>query len=104
MEPIFESLKSPWWTHRWWLGQIYLDLGQPREAIRWFNSFVSISGAYWPLAHLYIGQAYEQLGDVELARRAYASFLDMWRDADPEVQPIVDEARDALRRLGPLDR
>lgn len=101
---IFESLKSPWWTHRWWLGQIYLDLGQPRDAIRWFNTFVSISGAYWPLAHLYIGQAYEQLGDIQRARRAYVSFLDMWGDADPEIQPIVDEARDALKRLGPLDQ
>jgi serine/threonine-protein kinase len=100
----FEALRSPFWTHRWWLGQIYLELGQPRDAIQWLNTFVSISGAYWPLAHLYLGQAYEELGDAEQARNAYAAFLDMWRDADPELQPLVEEARAALELLGPLDQ
>ena len=100
----FEALRSPFWPHRWWLGQIYLELGQPRDAIQWLNTFVSISGAYWPLAHLYLGQAYEELGDAEQARNAYAAFLDMWRDADPELQPLVEEARAALERLGPLDQ
>jgi predicted Zn-dependent protease len=100
----FEALRSPFWTHRWWLGQIYLELGQPGDAIQWLNTFVSISGAYWPLAHLYLGQAYEELGDAEQARNAYAAFLDMWRDADPELQPLVEEARAALELLGPLDQ
>lgn len=100
----FEALRSPWWTHRWWLGQIYLELGQPRDAIQWLNTFVSISGAYWPLAHLYLGRAFEQLGEAEEARSAYAAFLEMWRDADPELQPLVEEARTALERLGPLDQ
>lgn len=100
----FEALRSPWWTHRWWLGQIYLELGRPRDAIQWLNTFVSISGAYWPLAHLYLGKAFEELGDDEQARASYAAFLDMWRDADPELQPLVEEARAALVRLGPLDQ
>jgi tetratricopeptide (TPR) repeat protein len=100
----FEALRSPFWPHRWWLGQIYLELGQPRDAIQWLNTFVSISGAYWPLAHLYLGQAYEELGDAEQARNAYAAFLDMWRDADVELQPLVEEARAGLERLGPLDQ
>jgi tetratricopeptide (TPR) repeat protein len=91
----FEALRSPFWPHRWWLGQIYLELGQPGDAIQWLNTFVSISGAYWPLAHLYLGQAYEELGDSEQARNAYAAFLD---------QPLVEEARTALERLGPLDQ
>ncbi len=100
----FEALRSPFWTHRWWLGQIYLELGRPRDAIEWLNTFVSISGAYWPLAHLYLGQAYEELGDAEQARNAYAAFLDMWDDADPELQPLVERARAALQSLGPLDQ
>ena len=100
----FEALRSSWWTHRWWLGQMYLELGRPRDAIEWLNTFVSISGAYWPLAYLYIGQANEELGDAEQARNAYATFVDMWLDADPELQPLVEEARAALKRLGPLDQ
>ena len=83
---------------------MYLELDRPRDAIEWLNTFVSISGAYWPLAYLYIGQAYEELGDAEQARNAYATFVDMWRDADPELQPLVEEARAALKRLGPLDQ
>ncbi len=100
----FESLKSDWWTHRWWLGQLYLELGQPRDAVRWLSAFVGISGAYWPVAYLYLGQAYEELGETDKARTAYASFVDMWGDADPELQPMVEGAQSALRRLGPMDQ
>ena len=100
----FEAMKSAWWTNRWWLGQLYLELGRPRDAIRWLNTFVGVSNAFWPIAWLYIGQAYEQLGELEEARTAYASFVDMWQNADPELQPIVDEARAALARIGPMDQ
>ena len=100
----FEAMKSPWWPNRWWLGRLYLELDRPRDAIRWLNTFVGISNAFWPIAWLYIGQAHEQLGEVEEARAAYASFVDMWQNADPELQPLVEEARDALARLGPMDQ
>ena len=56
------------------------------------------------MAYLYLGQAYEELGETDKARTAYASFVDMWGDADPELQPMVEEARSALRRLGPMDQ
>lgn len=100
----FEALRTPWWPHNWWLAQMHLDLGQPREAIRWFQTFVSVGGAYWPLAYLYLGRAYEQLGAVDEARTAYASFVETWGEADAELQPLVEQARDALGRLGPLDQ
>jgi hypothetical protein len=32
--------------------------------------------------------------------RLYRAFVELWRDADPELQPMVDEARAALQRLG----
>ena len=49
-------------------------------------------------------RAYEQLGEDEKAIVAYAFFVEAWKDADPELQPWVQEARDALVRLGPLDQ
>ena len=46
-----------------------------------------------------LARAYEQTGDYEKARKEYAFFVEAWRDADPELQPWVDDARRALARL-----
>jgi tetratricopeptide (TPR) repeat protein len=45
-------------------------------------------------------QIREAAGDRAAAVRLYRAFVELWRDADPELQPMVDEARAALRRLG----
>jgi serine/threonine-protein kinase len=39
-------------------------------------------------------------GDVATAARAYRFVADAWRWGDPEVQPMVEEARAALRAIG----
>ena len=41
----------------------------------------------------------ERLGDVPRAIEGYRYVVDMWRYADPELQPFVAEARQALGRL-----
>ena len=46
------------------------------------------------------GRVAEQLGDRQQAVAAYRFVADVWRHADAELQPIVQEARAALRRLG----
>jgi serine/threonine-protein kinase len=46
------------------------------------------------------GRVYERLGDRARAIEAYGFVTDVWRNADPELQPLVEEARTALRRLG----
>jgi len=45
------------------------------------------------------GQIAEQRGDTAAATRAYRNFIDLWKDADPELQPRVQAARAALARL-----
>ena len=45
------------------------------------------------------GQIAEQRGDTAAAIRAYSNFIDLWKDADPELQPRVAVAREALARL-----
>jgi hypothetical protein len=45
------------------------------------------------------GQIAEQRGDTLAAIRAYRNFTELWKDADPELQPRVAAARAALARL-----
>jgi hypothetical protein len=55
-------------------------------------------------AHVWIamerGRVALRLRDTATARRAFALVVDAWEGGDPEVQPIVTEARAALRSLG----
>jgi len=44
-------------------------------------------------------QIAEQQGDTATAIRAYRNFVELWNDADPELQPRVAVARAALARL-----
>jgi tetratricopeptide (TPR) repeat protein len=45
------------------------------------------------------GELYEARGDRERAMQVYQRFVDLWREADPELQPQVAEVR---RRLAAL--
>ena len=46
-----------------------------------------------------LGQIAEQQHDTAAAIRAYRNFTELWKDADPELQPRVAAARAALARL-----
>jgi hypothetical protein len=45
------------------------------------------------------GRIGEQRGDTAAAISGYRNFIEMWQDADPELQPRVAAARDAIARL-----
>src|SRR6266705_188701 len=45
-----------------------------------------------------LGELYEERGQLDKARDYYGRFVDLWKDADPELQPNV---RDVKPRLGP---
>ena len=53
------------------------------------------------MAVVYLARIHESMGEPAQAAEQYARFVEMWRDADPELQPIVEEARAAVRRLAP---
>jgi len=60
------------------------------------------TGYNWGLVSLsYFRRArsYEFIGDTELAAQYYERFLDVWKDAEPDLQHFNDEARDGLERL-----
>ena len=54
------------------------------------------SAVLWSLLRARVA---ERIGEREVAIRSYSWAAGMWRNADPELQPYVSEAREALARL-----
>jgi serine/threonine protein kinase len=50
-----------------------------------------------------LGELYEARGDRERAASRYARFVELWKDADPELQPTVTEVRRRLRTLNAVE-
>ncbi len=50
--------------------------------------------------HKRLGELYETKGDRGKATSHYAAFIQLWKNADPELQPQLDEVRRRLARLG----
>ena len=48
-----------------------------------------------------LGQLYQDAGDTTKAMDYYGRFVDLWKNADPELQPRVAEARRAMAELVP---
>jgi eukaryotic-like serine/threonine-protein kinase len=55
--------------------------------------------ALLPVALEEVGRLSEELGDRNTASDAYRRFIDLWADADPELQPRVTRARERLATL-----
>ena len=77
-------------------------MGRYREALAWFAA--SGEGPvdqlmYLAPAHLQQAEIYEKLGDKQEAAGHYQRFLKLWGDCDPELRPMLEEAR---RRLAAL--
>ena len=60
----------------------------------------------WWLALTYkrLGELYEQRGDTTKASGYYSKFVDLWKDADPALQPTVRDARNRIAKLSPDTR
>lgn len=85
------------------------DVGRHEDALRWYGTLVHevpFSMLVLPALHLRRGQLMDRLGDSAGAAAGYRRFIDLWEDADPELQPLVTAARRALTDLqasGPGD-
>jgi tetratricopeptide (TPR) repeat protein len=74
-----------------------VELGRTEEALPWLESFWGSD--YVTMAYYELGKAYEELGRPEDAVAAYAEFVEAWTDADPELQPVVADARTRLEGI-----
>jgi len=78
-------------------GQAYLKLGNGNAAAAEFHKIIEHPGIArnWPvgaLAHLGLGRAFVLQGEREKASAAYQDFLELWKDADPDL-PILKQAK-----------
>jgi hypothetical protein len=74
--------------------------GQARQAGAVLDRWVwSGEGPLFVLGVLEQGRIAEGLGEHEKAMQSYQLVADVWRQADPQLQPFVVEARNALTRL-----
>jgi eukaryotic-like serine/threonine-protein kinase len=58
------------------------------------------TGMLWPRTFLLLGDLEAAAGDPGRAKSAYQFFVEVWSNADPEYQPLVERARAALQRRG----
>jgi serine/threonine-protein kinase len=61
-----------------------------------YNAFSMIESGVWQLER---GRVNERLGRTAEAVEAYRFVADVWHDPDPELEPLVAEAHEALERL-----
>jgi tetratricopeptide (TPR) repeat protein len=59
----------------------------------------SLAGSHKRLAELY-----DAKGDREKAMSHYSKFIELWKDADPDLQPHVQKARERLTQLQRAER
>jgi predicted Zn-dependent protease len=63
---------------------------------RWLTELTAPSDVLWTLERARVA---ERMGDREKAVHGYQYVADVWRHADPELQPYVTEAREGLGRM-----
>jgi len=79
---------------RFLLGELLLSLGRDDRALDWFKTLteghelVLVAPAFLEMARIL-----EARGDIDAARPYYARFAEIWKDADPGFQPLLEEAR-----------
>jgi len=89
------------------LAEVQVQQGDPVAAIATYEaylatpSWVGLQRDAQGLARTYehLGQLHDAAGDLESAAKYYALFVELWADADPELQPRVQAAQARLEEI-----
>jgi tetratricopeptide (TPR) repeat protein len=89
------------------MAQFFDEAGMADSAIVYYEGYANAFADYrifWDASNLgpaleRLGQLYDEQGDLEKAALWYARFVDLWGDADPELQPRVEAARARLEEI-----
>jgi tetratricopeptide (TPR) repeat protein len=89
------------------VGTAFDQAGQPDSAVVYYERYLAPTQnwrAYtdaawraWTLERL--GQLYDELGELEQAAGYYAAFVELWAEADPELQSRVQAARARMEEI-----
>ena len=85
----------------------FAKLNQPDSARAYYEEYLKGEDGFrirQDLDHLAatyqrLGELYEAKGDRANARENYEKLLDLWKTADPELQPIVTDTKERVARL-----
>ena len=96
------------------LGRAFDAAGQADSAIAMFERYIvtpyftksnlQMDPVRLPAIHERLGQIYEAKGNTEKAAAHYRAFIALWKNADPDLQPRVIDARQRLERLTTADK
>jgi tetratricopeptide (TPR) repeat protein len=96
------------------VARAYDASGKPDSATMFFEEYLATP--YWdkasvpmdpmrvPAIRERLGQLYESMGKTDKAIENYRAFIELWKNADPELQPRVADARKRLARLTPVEK
>ncbi|MFI5311934.1 MAG: tetratricopeptide repeat protein [Gemmatimonadales bacterium] len=97
-----------------YLGLAFDAANQPDSAIAQYEKYVSTPDLWigeelgeptsLPAIRERLGQLYEAKGNADKAAEHYRAFIELWKNADTELQPRVNAARERLRKLTPVER
>ncbi len=91
----------------WVMGWALREAGRHREAAAEWETALSPETGHprdhipiqlWTLQRM--GPLHEELGDTEGALHHYRHLVELWADADEELQPVVQHARERIAALG----
>jgi tetratricopeptide (TPR) repeat protein len=89
------------------LAVIHDRAGHPDSALAYFEQFLATPEVFrlnWDVrmrqsALRRLGELYEAKGNREQALSYYGQFVDLWKDADPELQPLVRDVKQRMAKL-----
>jgi hypothetical protein len=96
------------------VGRAFDAARKPDSAAAYFERYLATP--YWakllpeldpirvPAIRERLGQLYESMGDTARAVQNYRAFIELWKNADPDLQPRVADARKRLARLTPVEK
>lgn len=89
--------------NRFMRAEILFSRGEYEDALQWYNSlwdgYLSWGGDHLGTTYLRTAAAYENQGETEMAAQYYAKFVDLWKDADPRYQELVEQARQREQQI-----
>jgi hypothetical protein len=87
------------------VAETYFRQGKFKETMLELNNledrpvgFFQFKNYMWALKHYKLAKIHEKMNDLETAKQEYMKFLELWKDADPDIPEI----QDAKKRLAEL--